>query len=1316
MKLFLKSILFFAIASFAPQAFGQEPIAWTNMGPDNTFDNGANWTLATGTGTVPGSTNDAYIFPGFAAQADPTTLLISVLQGGLRTITINTVNNQSVQGLAISSNFEVATITNGVLNLNFNSGSSLTVGTDGAVITGASTVNFTGNLQILSGTLLVGSTTSIIDPSQITGSGTLNLGAGTVNLDSATTSFIVGQGTTGAVTQNTGSIVTAGQTLIIGSGGTGTYTVNASATLNIGTTGTPQSNFYLVKIGTGSGSVGTLNISGGTLNALNPSSTFQVGGSGTGTIQQNGAVNLGGAISSLLVGENGNYELMSGALEIGENNIDTVTVDLDGTGPVGGTLTQSGGTLTAGAATTVIIGDAGIGNYNLSGGPSVTADFQNGFTVGNQGGSTGTVTQTGGTLSAENNVVTIGGGGTGIYNMEGGTATFNSGVVVGATGTVNQTGGTFVIPTGQTLDLSTVGSSYTLGGTGILQVTNGGLVGTSGEGTLNFAGGTLQVTSAGTFTDPLDGTLTGVSTIDAVTTPGVTSVTMAGNLSGSGGITFEGTAGTTTFQFAGTNTYTGPTTIASGTLDAPAADITNSSALNIRSTGVLNLTLASGGFAYAGALGGSGALNIIFNTAGNPFVVLNTSSYTGPITLGAGSSPTRGTLQVYSGTYGNISDNGTGSGVTIGGTPLVAFPGGTVIPATGIVTFGSTTYTGLTTINSGFTLNANNLDGAVTNIGSLYTLGAGSVDNTGTLGLLQSSAIGSTLNINGSLNSAAPTSVLNIRVNGTTSDSIVANTATLAGVINVTGRGNNTYTIVTAAGGITIGGDGNVNDVAGLIASTGSSVLFGAILVPDPFTGGGTTLQLTTTQRTFQQAASLGLIPNLTPNETAVTGALDPVIANGAPYPTALAPILAAFNQLSASQIPGALDELSPESLQYARMIAFENSTYLVERMDGICADLRGGYRGLDTSAINVVAPGFESGLGHSLGSLLAYNDPSFHPVAPNGVNYYPGEEGGPSSSSSSTSSTPTWDSSTQVISDSPNPYLAKANPAGPETPGFSEFVAGDVILADLNQNQNAANAPSSKASYTAGGATAGISFRMNSHLAAGVLFDYNHTDAKTDSNGSKIDVDSYSPGLFATYFDHGFYANGLFSFGYNTYSNSRDISVLGETASSHPSGEQYVPNLDLGYDFYPNNNWVLGPTVGVTYTHLDIDHFSETGAPGANLNVDNQSADSLRSRLGGHVTFQTNTGDVLLQPSLTAMWQHEYMDNGSGITSTFGDFNSNPFTIETLSPSRDSALIGCGLTATLNNSLALYFNYLADVGANDYFAQSVVGGVKARF
>ena len=42
--------------------------------------------------------------------------------------------------------------------------------------------------------------------------------------------------------------------------------------------------------------------------------------------------------------------------------------------------------------------------------------------------------------------------------------------------------------------------------------------------------------------------------------------------------------------------------------------------------------------------------------------------------------------------------------------------------------------------------------------------------------------------------------------------------------------------------------------------------------------------------------------------------------------------------------------------------------------------------------------------------------------------------------------------------------------------------------------------------------------------------------------------------------------------------------------------------------------------------------------------------------------------------------------------------------------------LFGIGLDATLSTSMTLYLNYFADIGFNDYLAQNVVAGLKARF
>jgi uncharacterized protein YhjY with autotransporter beta-barrel domain len=1236
------------------------------------------------------------------------------------------------------------------------------------------TLTGTGTVAVTNGRIVVG------DPFNNNfffggdNSGTLNINSGTfstvpVGAGSKTEVNIgSGEGATGTVTQSGSSTVNTGNWFYVGvGGGNGTYTLTGG-TLNTGMAGSViafgvNSQTFTTNDLSGTNSVGTLNITGtgtsavnignagtadlqlGTL-ALTPDATF----GGSGAITQNDAnsqVNIIGA-STMEIGDGNNataagstgvYDLEAGSLNI--LGAGTVALGFD---PFSvGTLNQTGGALTTtNVAYSFIIGDGGTGDYVFSGG---TADFENGFTVG----AAGTLTQSGSAvLTAENAAVTIDAGGT--YNMNGGSATFSNALT--NNGSLGLNGGTL----------------------------NVGAASLTGTGALNFGGGTLNLTSGTTFTDNFTGgTLANgtVSTINAGT-GAFTSVTINQNLTDlvassppGGGITLIGTDGNngtaqTMFSFGGTNTYTGPTTIAGGTLTVSAANIENSSALNINSytnpiafggvsVGTLNLNLAAGGLAYAGDIAGNGNLNINFGAPNTTFAVQNASSFTGSIDLSHGTDP--GTLLVYSGTFGSIS--GAGSGVTVGGT----LPGGIntpvafTVPASGTVTFTNPTYTGGTTVNAGFTLNTTNLDGNAANAGTLNVTGAAGIDgnitsNSGTLTVLGAAGIvGNVTSNSGTLNTTSVTG--NVTNSGTFTAS--ANSGTVTGLLTNTGTvmatsplpsviDTPTFTIgggLTSSGTLVVRTNGTVADdyaVSGgaahldsgviqvqvvgggkigtttyqIVTDTGGVTAAGTTLSPDTalfsysLSNTVTAEDLTVTQASIATYA-------LTPNQTAVAKALDGTNS----------PLFNIFSQVSLAAAPGffpsALDQLSPENLQYARNIAFENSTFLVERMNGVDADLRGGYEGLDTSAISVVNPGFNNGLGQSLNSLLASDDPAFHSSAPNGVNYYPGGSSTSSPSSSSATapeSTPTWDSSTQVISDSPNPYMANQKPSSAETPRTSEFIGGDLILADLNQNQNTANSPSSKASYTAGDVTAGIGFKMTSHLVAGVLFDFNHTDATTDSYGSKMAVDSYSPGLFATYFDHGFYVNGLASFGYNTYSNQRDIAFLNSEATSHPSGQQYVGDLDFGYDFHPAKNWVFGPTLGVTYTHLNIDSFTETGAEPADLTVDSQSADSLRSRLGGHVVFQTNTGDVLLQPNITAMWQHEYLDSSSGITSSFNDFSATPFTIETAAPSRDSALIGVGLTATLSTSMALYLNYFADVGASDYFAQSVVGGFKARF
>jgi len=427
----------------------------------------------------------------------------------------------------------------------------------------------------------------------------------------------------------------------------------------------------------------------------------------------------------------------------------------------------------------------------------------------------------------------------------------------------------------------------------------------------------------------------------------------------------------------------------------------------------------------------------------------------------------------------------------------------------------------------------------------------------------------------------------------------------------------------------------------------------------------------------------------LTPNQQAVLSPLDQGLNNGNNTTNFAALINALVNSNgSQSALAATLDTFSPEKLQIFSNIAFNNFGFTATQLDQHLASLHYGRGGFDTSGLEVLDSSMPSELSHIKNRLLAFNPA---PVS-----------GG-------------------LLSDVAEPVLGGVTMSSPrnmqgvvapvaEGNRWSAFVSGNVILADLESSADVANAH-----YKTGGVMAGSDYRIDDHWAVGGLFNYSHTHAELDRIGSAADVDSYSPGVYATYVDGGWYANGLFAYSYNNYGENRAIPALADSATGSTSGSQYGSNLDGGYEFH-RGDWTFGPTAALQYVHLDINGFTERG--GGALDIDSENADSLRSRIGGqmHYNWSWYGGKVTATPYLSATWQHEYLDNSRGITSQFDGTGAGPFTVNTFSPDRDSALINAGLDTQWNSALNLFIDYQVQAGQSDFFAQSIEGGAKVSF
>jgi outer membrane autotransporter protein len=283
----------------------------------------------------------------------------------------------------------------------------------------------------------------------------------------------------------------------------------------------------------------------------------------------------------------------------------------------------------------------------------------------------------------------------------------------------------------------------------------------------------------------------------------------------------------------------------------------------------------------------------------------------------------------------------------------------------------------------------------------------------------------------------------------------------------------------------------------------------------------------------------------------------------------------------------------------------------------------------------------------------------------------------------------------------------AMAAPATGEPWNF--FVRGNVILAQGFSDPDVSHFDDNTESVTFG-----ADYRITPNFLIGLCAGYAHTDVTLDANGSSATVDSYSPGLYASYADQGWYANLSGDYVHNAYTQSRVIGFLGQTATSAPEGNEGVANLDGGYDFH-QGAWTFGPLAGLQYTHLAVDGYTENGSV-ADLSVNDQSADSLRSRLGGRVSFTFAHFGLNFTPHLDATWQHEFMDQSRGITSQFSGAGIGSFSIKTANPSRESALVDAGLDAELNQTITLFADDVVQAGQENYFGQSIQAGVKIGF
>ncbi|MGE4192880.1 MAG: autotransporter domain-containing protein [Pseudodesulfovibrio sp.] len=199
------------------------------------------------------------------------------------------------------------------------------------------------------------------------------------------------------------------------------------------------------------------------------------------------------------------------------------------------------------------------------------------------------------------------------------------------------------------------------------------------------------------------------------------------------------------------------------------------------------------------------------------------------------------------------------------------------------------------------------------------------------------------------------------------------------------------------------------------------------------------------------------------------------------------------------------------------------------------------------------------------------------------------------------------------------------------------------------------------------------------------------------DPGGSTSRLDSYTLGLYGSWFRDGWYVDGLLSGTYNDYDLTRELPALGRTAKSDPEGYALSAKTEAGYR-YELGSWGLVPMASLEYIRFHQDAYTESGAGAADLSIGKTNSNFLESGLGGSVDYTWETPYGMLIPELSAEWLHEWLTQSSDLAYSLTGMPATKLSQSVAQPDKDTLRLGAGVRYLMDNGLALGARYQGEL------------------
>lgn len=258
----------------------------------------------------------------------------------------------------------------------------------------------------------------------------------------------------------------------------------------------------------------------------------------------------------------------------------------------------------------------------------------------------------------------------------------------------------------------------------------------------------------------------------------------------------------------------------------------------------------------------------------------------------------------------------------------------------------------------------------------------------------------------------------------------------------------------------------------------------------------------------------------------------------------------------------------------------------------------------------------------------------------------------------------------------------------------FGVWTAGQVDIGDTSGKSSG-----SARDFTTSGVSAGLDYRFNERLTAGIGLGYGRDRTDIGSNGTRSEGESWSIGTYASWRPiRNTYLEAVLGYGALSFDSKRYLTDDGGFANSSRDGQQVFGSVKAGYEI-SRDALYFTPYVGMDASWTKLDAFNERDGGSNSLRFGSQTVNSLVAVVGFETDYTYRFTGYTFTPNLKAEWRYD-MANASDIDLNYIDWSGGPlFSLKGDGTVRNAVRLGLGFDVVLDQGLNLGLAYNTTLG-----------------